>query len=505
MFDVRSGRQRGAVRGALLVALVIVQFVVIAYLLVGGGDAVRKEAKIQAMSAVGNAAVKVMENRRPAAGGADTHGSAVDLIHNPIEVKSLAENIYYATGVANVYLIASPEGNVVFDTGLSIQAAEQLLALREVMPDAPVTHVVVSHSHQDHAGGARIWLEEGTELVTHREFNEEMRYLKELEPYLHRRNRVLFPWIPEEIPELGLLNYGGLEPTVLVDEGAEYRFTIGATDFVVLSTPGAEGADNVSLWLPQQKILFSGDFFGPQFPQFPNVFTMRGEKIRKPVEYIRSLEKIIALQPEVIAPAHFSPTTGSEDILAKLVLTHDAVAYVHEQTVAGMNAGKTVHELMRDIQLPPELDLPQNHGKVSWAVKSIWEYYATWFHYDSTTELYSHPVREVYPYLAEAAGSEILLTGARDYLDAQQPVHALHLLEMALAGDPGNVQALELRLDSLNRLKREAQATTRNDYEIYWLASRINDTEQRLGRPTGTVGGFDTVDIPAAITGTGND
>ena len=36
----------------------------------------------------------------------------------------------------------------------------------------------------------------------------------------------------------------------------------------------------------------------------------------------------------------------------------------------------------------PSSTSAQIHGRVSWAVKSIWEYYATWFHFDATTELY---------------------------------------------------------------------------------------------------------------------
>ena len=36
---------------------------------------------------------------------------------------------------------------------------------------------------------------------------------------------------------------------------------------------------------------------------------------------------------------------------------------------------------MASIELPPELALTQEHGRVSWAVKSIWEYYMTWFHF----------------------------------------------------------------------------------------------------------------------------
>lgn len=481
--NLRSS-QRGKVLVLLLSIIIVGLLGFIAVLLLGEQGTVKKEAQIRAVEALGNVAVNAMAKRRPVE-NSHTHGSAVDLIHVPIEVKSIADNIYYATGVGNTMLIATDEGNVVFDTGLPIQSAKQLLKLRDVMADAPVTHVIVSHSHQDHTGGVNLWLEPGTEVVTHREFAEEQRYLTELQPYLHQRNRALFPWIPEAIPDLGILNYGGVKPTVLVDEGSDYRFQLGGVEFVVISTPGAEGADNICLWLPQQKILFTGDFFGPQFPQFPNIFTMRGEKVRKPVEYIRSLNKLIALQPEMIVPSHFNPTEGREQILANMIKMRDAVQYVHDETIAGMNAGKSVYELMRDIQLPPELDLVQNHGRVSWGVKSLWEYYATWFHFDSTTELYPVPAREVYSELGALIDMDSLLAKAQYYNAEGQAVHALHMLEVALAADPYNQQALALRLASLQSLMDAANAGLKNDYEINWLKSRMAITREQLDTAKG--------------------
>jgi alkyl sulfatase BDS1-like metallo-beta-lactamase superfamily hydrolase len=235
--------------------------------------------------------------------------------------------------------------------------------------------------------------------------------------------------------------------------------------------------------LPEQKILFSGDFFGPLFPQFPNIFTMRGEKVRKPVEYINSLNRLIALQPQMIVPSHHDPVSGKENLVAAMTLIRDAVEYVHNETIAGMNAGKSVDELMKEISLPPELALTEEHGKVSWAVKSIWEYYATWFHFDSTTELYSVPAREVYPDLAGLAGHEALLKRASQLLSQNKPVHALHLLEVVLAGKPadtGDNPALQMRLEALNRLLKDA-LTTGNNYEKDYLRSRIAITEQQLG------------------------
>ena len=465
--------------------------IVVAVLVLGGlglwwfsstdsAQGVRKQAQLATMEMIGDAAAQRMGAGNPEQ---STHGSAVDLIQRPIEIRSIADNVHYATGVGNVFLITTSEGNVVFDTGLVLQSAKQMRLLKEQVSDAAVTHVIVSHSHADHSGGAKLWLEESTEIVAHEEFTEEQRYLTELEPYFYGRNRTLFPWIPEERPDIALMRYGGIEPTITVDNDSPYIFTLGGVEFHVIAAPGAEGADNIVLWLPQQKMLFSGDFFGPQFPQFPNVFTMRGEKVRKPMEYVTSLDKLLLLEPEIIVPSHFNPSVGGEQIAADMRRIRDAVQYVHDATVAGMNTGKSVYELMQEVQLPPHLDLVQNHGKVDWAVKSIWEYYATWFHFESTTELYPVPAREVYADLAEVAGSEGLLSLASNYLAQDLPVKALHVLEIVLEGDAGNPQALTLRREALQNLMQKAENGLRNDYEIYYLRARLADTEARLNTP----------------------
>jgi alkyl sulfatase BDS1-like metallo-beta-lactamase superfamily hydrolase len=438
-----------------------------------GCDDVEKAAELHAAEPVGEVAAKRL------ASVGETERSAADLINVPVEVRKLADFVYQARGVSNTHVIATSEGNVVFDTGLAIQSAKQRRLLGEAVPGA-VTHVILSHSHQDHVGGVRFWVEDGSEIVAHAEFAEEQRYLKDLEPYFWHRNRTLFPFMPESPPDIGLLAFGNIEPTLTVDDGVPLRFEQGGIRFEVLPTPGAEGADNLSLWLPDQKILFSGDFFGPLFPQFPNVFTMRGEKVRKPIEYLASLERIIALAPEMIVPGHNDPITGGAGIKVSLVKMRDAVRYVHDATIAGMNAGKTVHELMAEIKLPEELELSQVHGKVSWAVKSIWEYYASWFHFDSTTELYHVPASSVHSDLAELAGVEALVTRAEAHLKALRPLEALHLLEIALGDGVKHRAGLEARWKALDVLLKEARETTMNSYEMDWLEYQLRETETKL-------------------------
>ena len=353
-------------------------------------------------------------------------------------------------------------------------------ALNEAVSDLELSHIIVSHSHADHSGGVKFWQEAGIEIVAHAEFKEEQRYLKELEPYFWHRNRTLFPFMPEEPPTIGLIATGEVEPNKLVQNGQPYKFSQGGVEFEIHALPGAEGADNIVLWLPQKKILFSGDFFGPLFPQFPNVFTMRGEKIRKPVEYINSLEKVIELGPDMIVPSHKNPMTDKVLIQSGLIKMRDATRYVHDKTVEGMNSGKTVEQLMGEIQLPPEIAITEEHGKVSWAVKSIWEYYATWFHFDKTTELYNVPMNAVYGDIAELAGADALVQKAQKYLSDNKPLEALHLVDIVLEKDADHKLALLNRQAALQTLLEQAKATTNNSYEIYWLNYRIRDTQTKL-------------------------
>jgi alkyl sulfatase BDS1-like metallo-beta-lactamase superfamily hydrolase len=442
--------------------------------LFSNSEEAQRAAKLRAAELAGDLATRVI------AAKSNGGGHAEDFISIPIEVRKLNDFIYQARGVGNTHLIATSEGHVVFDTGLATQAAKQRRLLAEAAPEGRTTHVILSHSHQDHVGGTPFWIEDGTQIIAHREYPEEQRYLKDLEDYFWLRNRTLFPFMPETPPKSGMFAYGGVSPTLLVDQPEMLRFEQGGVRFEVLPTPGAEGADNLVLWLPDEKILFSGDFFGPNFPQFPNIFTMRGEKIRKPIEYIASLDMLIDLSPQMIVPSHQDPVEDAAQIKADLIKMRDAVRYVHDATIAGMNAGKSVHQLMEEIQLPPELELSQIHGRVSWAVKSIWEYYATWFHFDSTTELYPVPAARVHAEVANLAGVDPLVDAAKAHIVSGQNVEALHLLEIALAGNPTHQAALETRRKALELLLAEARAGFQNSYEMDWLKYRIRATEETL-------------------------
>jgi alkyl sulfatase BDS1-like metallo-beta-lactamase superfamily hydrolase len=155
-----------------------------------------------------------------------------------------------------------------------------------------------------------------------------------------------------------------------------------------------------------------------------------------------------------------------------MVRIRDAVQFVHDETVSGMNAGKTVEQLMKEIRLPAHLQLSQTHGKVSWAVRSIWEYYATWFHFERTSELYATPLTAIQEDLISVVNMPAAMQLVRRYLTNSEPEKALLLLEL-LGDEPNSDVARAARLETLAQLERRAQAHA-NDYELYWLASELD-------------------------------
>lgn len=404
------------------------------------------------------------------------------LQHIEVEVDQPAPDVFRASGVGNSFLIRTDEGLVLFDTGLATQAAKHKRLLQDAVP-GEVTHIVLSHSHADHIGGTKFWLAEfpDAQVVTHAKFLEGQRYLKDLERHFWSRNRLLYTFMPEEPPEGGMNAYGGITPDIEVAEGEVLTFTLGGVRFEAIAAAGAEGDDNLVLWLPERRLLFSGDFFGPLFPMVPNLFTLRGEKFRDPLAYVRSLDRLIALGPEMVLPSHFDPISGAERVRQDMQRMRDATQFIHDQTVAGMNRGDSLWQLMRDVQLPPELALSQGHGKVSWNVRSIWEHYSTWFHFESTTELYPVQIRELYPDLAALAGGpEPLAAKARQSLQTGELEAALHWVELGLASQPDHPELLQARLDALKQLLDRAYQQGSNYSETGWLKSRIDATEAAL-------------------------
>jgi alkyl sulfatase BDS1-like metallo-beta-lactamase superfamily hydrolase len=212
----------------------------------------------------------------------------------------------------------------------------------------------------------------------------------------------------------------------------------------------------------------------------PNLHTIRGDRPRPVLPYLATYQRILDLKPEILITGHFNPIRGADFIAEEITRLRDAVQYVHDETVRGMNAGATLDQLKRDIRLPETLEVGEDYGTVIWAVEAIWHGYAGWFHYRSTTELYGVPAHLAYPEIAALAGPEALGKRAQALAAEGKPLEAIHLAEIALAGDPAAPAALDAYITAHEALL--AAAPVRNRWYQYWIKGEIAKAKAVSGK-----------------------
>lgn len=162
---------------------------------------------------------------------------------------------------------------------------------------------------------------------------------------------------------------------------------------------------------------------------------------------------MLAPKPEILLGGHGDPILGNEEITRRLTRLRDAIQYVHDEVVKGMNSGKDVHALMQEIKLPARFNLTESFGKVNWSVRGIYDGYAGWFD-TNPASMYDTPPSKIYPDLVRLAGGpDPLVRLALQRFDEGKPVETLRLTDVVLASDPKNRPALEARVKALSYLK----------------------------------------------------
>jgi alkyl sulfatase BDS1-like metallo-beta-lactamase superfamily hydrolase len=395
---------------------------------------------------------------------------------NQVEAEAITDFIFMAKDISNAYLVTTADGDVMVNTGFmdNTERNQKLLGPKRT---GPLRRIILTQAHADHYGGVPAFREPGTQVIAGDRFVQTWKYFDDLGPYLGRRSAKLWANITKRgakpVPP----------PKVVPDIAVEdrYSFEQGGRTFEVISTPGGESLCSVVVWMPKERTVFTGNLFGPVFLAVPNLVTTRGDKPRLVENYLPSLDTVRKLGAELLITGHGDPIRGADHIKQSLDKMYDAVAYIRDQTIAGMNAGKDVHTLMREIRLPQNLKLGEFHGKVSWAVRSIWEEYSGWFHYDSTTALYDVPRSSINADLVElSGGAGPLAARAKQKVAANEPLEAIHLLDIALAVEPKHVDALNVKKDALQILLRESGG--QNLSEVMWLKSEIAAVEAALAK-----------------------
>lgn len=366
-----------------------------------------------------------------------------------------------------------------FDTGSSLVLVDcggvgHMHQVHQVIRDwtASRLHTVVyTHGHVDHVFGINVFANEedlsDTTVIAHAAVPARFdRYIltNGYNAQINRRQfRLPQPWWPSEYryPDV---TYDD-EMTVQVDGLTfEIRHDRGETD------------DHSWVWVPEQKVLCTGDLFiwaacncgNPQKVQ------------RYPADWAAALTKMADLGAELLLPGHGLPIAGEERVRVALVDTAEFLSSIHDQTVALMNEGRTLNEIVHSVTVPHHLlDKPYLqpvYDEPEFIVRNTWRLYGGWYSGDPA-ELKPAPAAQLAQELARLAGGAGVLADRAVALAAAGELRlAGHLAQLAVQATPDSTEAHRARAE-VYRLRTEAERST--------MASGIfnaaaEDSEKRL-------------------------
>jgi alkyl sulfatase BDS1-like metallo-beta-lactamase superfamily hydrolase len=247
--------------------------------------------------------------------------------------------------------------------------------------------------------------------------------------------------------------------------GEQLSLTIAGVRVRLLHTPG-ETRENIAVWLPDPRVLMTGDDF---YRAFPNLYPIRGGRLRAPEPWIASLGTMLALDAEHLVPGHTRPLASAEKVRDALTAYRDGLQSVLDQTLAGMRKGERPDELVQQVKLPPELAsnpyLQEFYGSVAWSVRALYADRLGWFD-GNAARLFPLSDRERALKMIELAGGpDRVLARARDALAAREFQWAAELADFVLAVDGRNPHARRVKAQALTELaERQINANARNFY-----------------------------------------
>ncbi|MBU0544058.1 MAG: MBL fold metallo-hydrolase [Proteobacteria bacterium] len=417
-----------------------------------------------------------------------------ELVKHTAEFKQgiikVTEGVYVAIGygLANSILLEGQDGVVIVDVMESVEAARPVKNAFDNITSKPIKAVIYTHYHADHVFGAGVFTEnKNIDIYSHKKTLDELdRVTTVTQEITYKRAMRMFGTFlkNDELENCGIgpfLKFNDKTTMSYVRPNKTFsdetlKVSIAGINLELIHAPG-ETDDQIIVWMPDKKVLIAADNY---YKSFPNLYTIRGTSHRDVLAWVRSLDKMLLLKAEYLVPCHSRPITGLDTIYKILTDYRDAIQFVHDQTIRGINRGLTPDELAETVKLPRHLAekpyLREYYGTVAWSVRNIFNGYLGWFSGNST-DLNPLTLKERAGRFARlAGGNKELLEHARKAGAEQDHQWVLELTDKLLQITPNMSEALELKALSLRALAlRQGNVNARN----YYL-SQAHETEGKL-------------------------
>lgn len=348
------------------------------------------------------------------------------------ELTELAEGLGFVESFANVAAVVSQDRLTLIDAASPFHAQAVHETVR-AWTDAPLDTVVFTHGHVDHVAGVGLFEAEpgatppqviAHENLTHR--FDRYRLTNGYNGVINQRQfQLAAPMFPSEFRYPDQTYVEALDVEV-GGERLELRHDKGETD------------DATWVWLPDRKVLCTGDLFIWVAPNCGNPQKVQ----RYPWEWAVALRRMAALDAELLLPGHGLPIAGAEPIAMVLTTTAELLESLCSQTLELMNQGARLDELIHAVSVPSHLaDQPwlrPVYDEPEFVVRNLWRLYGGWYD-GNPAMLKPAPEAELARELAALAGGpSVLADRAAALSEAGDHRLAGHLAELAALAAPSD-------------------------------------------------------------------
>lgn len=403
------------------------------------------------------------------------------------------ENIKVAVGygLANSILVLGNTQSLVVDTMGGIETASRVINDLNIPLNKPVTTLAYTHFHADHTLGAQAFVDQFSieNVISHETTVAEIRdFFGIKRDLISERSLKMFGSILQEKDktsssgigiklETGIDTPGYIKPTITFSDF--YSHDLDGLEIQFFHAPG-ETDDQLFVWIPKYKALMPGDNI---YKAFPNIYTIRGTTYRSFKSWYTSLEKMMALEPEILIPSHGTPINGQEDISRVLSNYRDAIKYVHDQMMRNLNSGNSPLEAARKIKLPENLardpHLFELYGTIEWSARNLFNGYFGWFD-GNPTNLYPFTKEEYSEKLLTLIPEEELISELDKALAEADSQWALYISDLLIDSGKGNEQILAKKAAALKNLGDSAYNPNAVSFYRSTYAELTNSTSDKV-------------------------
>ena len=199
------------------------------------------------------------------------------------------------------------------------------------------------------------------------------------------------------------------------------------------------------MYIPDRKVLCTGDFIIWAAPNAGN--PQKAQRYAR--EWAEALRAMARTGAEVLLPGHGYPVFGLVRVRQVLLDTANYLQSLYDQTIAMMNNGATLDEVIHTVKPPAELAdkpwLQPVYDEPEFIVRNIWRLEGGW--YDGALRILSRPPRPSGRADRGNGGRSGAGSRARvEKLAAGELALACHLADWAVAAAPDDKSAHEARM-----------------------------------------------------------